>query len=371
MRDMHGIILAYSSHTRLKELAEHRTASSIPFGGRYRVIDFMLSNMVNAGITDVGVIMHENYQSLLDHLGSGKDWDMARKRGGLRLLPPFGLSNPRKGGNFSGSLEALRSLSSYIERIRQEYVVIADGDLTINLPLDAVYRDHIDSGADITCVCTNRRFDDSVETAYANTGAHGRFDNVHYGSREEGACQIMGVYLMSKKLLEIIIHYCEANNLDSFRRDVLQGMCKTLNIRAYIYDGYCRRLDSLTGYFANSMELLNRDVRAELFDPLRPVKSKLRDDASTYYGPYSKVKNSLIADGGYIEGEVENCVIFRGVRVLAGAKVQNCVLMQDTVVSLGAKLNYAITDKAVTISEGTTLMGHESYPIAVSKGKTV
>ena len=373
MKDMHGIIFAYPSHIRLKELTEHRTASSVPFGGRYRVIDFMLSNMVNAGVNDVGVIMRENYQSLLDHLGSGKDWDLSRKRGGLRLLPPFGYAGgPRDANTYRGRMEALFSVTNYISRIRQEYVVLADGDIVVNLPLEEIFRNHLDSGADITCVCTSPAYcPEGDDVGFVTLGKGGRVTDVSLGRPEKDSKGLLNTYILSKKLLENLMAHCAAHNLYHFQRDVLQNMNDRLNIAGWEFGGFSARLQSVSDYFVQSMNLLKPEVRGDLFSRARPIKTKVRDEASTYYGPSSRVKNCFVADGCYLEGEIENSIIFRGVRIEEGAKVKNCILMQDTRVLSGASITYAITDKDVSINPGRTLVGHESYPIAISKGAVV
>ena len=371
MKEMHGIIFAYSSNIRLKELTERRTASSIPFGGRYRMIDFMLSNMVNAGINDVGVIMHESYQSLLDHLGSGKDWDLSRKRGGLRLLPPFSYASARGAPDFRGHMEALYGVASYISRIKQDYVIMADGDIVANLPVEEIFDFHEKNGADITCVISSRRFDDSDNAPYVLAGADGKVVDVVLGHRQEGYRDTLDTYIMSKQLLENLMQHCSAHNLYSFRRDVLQQMTDKLNIMAYMFDGYCCHIDSLTSYFQHSMDLLEPSVRAQLFNRARPIKTKVRDEASTYYGPDCIIRNSVVADGCYIEGTVENSILFRGVKIEAEATIKNSILMQDTTVRRGVELNYAITDKEVLVNTGRMLVGHASYPITISKGSTV
>ena len=151
MNDLHGILFAYRSDANLGELTRPRNTCSLPFGGRYRLIDFMLSNCVNAGMTDVGVVVHQSYQSLLDHLGSGKDWDLSRKHGGLRILPPFSYTEAGH-GEYRGSMEALAGVYDYLEDIRQDYVLLAWGDMAINLPVNEVFEHHLNSGADITMV---------------------------------------------------------------------------------------------------------------------------------------------------------------------------------------------------------------------------
>lgn len=374
MKDMHGIIFAYVTHPKLKELAEHRTAASIPFGGRYRCIDFMLSNMVNAGINDVGVVMRESYQSLLDHLGSGKDWDLSRKRGGLRILPPFGYAGTRRNVEFRGRMEALYGIASYISRIRQDYVVLADGDVVANISLEGVLDAHLKSGADITCVCTPSRLETNTEEAFYTVARDGRITEITVGKNSDPnapSFESMNVFILSKPLLEHLLGYCSARNLYHFNRDVLQAMKESLKLNAFIFEGYCARLTGVSNYFSHSMDLLNPEIRKELFLRSRSIRTKIRDEAPTYYSPDSSTRNSVVADGCYVEGQVENSILFRGVKIGVGAVVQNCILMQDTVVKAGARLSHVITDKEVTVNENHMLVGHSTYPIAISKGASV
>ena len=370
MNDMHGLIFAYArDDAQLKELAEHRAASALPFGGRYRVIDFMLSSMVAAGVTDVGVLMRESYQSLLDHLGSGKDWDLSRKRGGLRMLPPFSYAG--KGpyeGVFLGNMAALRDVSSYLSHIRQEYVVLAGGCLVANLPLEDALRWHVNAGADITALCTPRRLGKPEHAYYLMLDDGGHVSDITRGRDMHGSAEAMGVYILSKARLESLVDYCHAQNLYDFERDVLLSMSDALKVNGYVFDGFAARMSTVESYFQHNMDMLRADVRASLFTKERPIKTKVRDDASTYYAPGARVRNCVVADGCYIEGDVENSVIFRGVRIGAGARVYNSILMQDTTVSPGAIVRYAITDKEVVISEGRMVMGYTTCPYMAGKG---
>ena len=371
MNKLHGIIFSYLSNPDLRELTFHRNTCSLPYGGRYRVIDFMLSNMVNAGICDVGLIVHTNYQSLLDHLGSGKDWDLSRKHGGLRILPPFGYAEKQE-GIYRGRMDALAGVRSYLQNIRQDHVVLAGGDTAVSLPLADVYEQHISSGADITAVCTAQPMGDSKNCDYLTVGADGRITDVSIrpAAAQEGYTSLE-VYILSKELLLSLVDHCSAHNTPSFSSGVLQSMVDKLKILPYVFEGYAARLQTVSGYFARSMELLNPAVRAQLFDPERPVRTKDQSNPSTYYGPGAKAINSLVADGCIIEGEVENSILFRGVRVEKGAKVSNCVLMQGTVIQAGAMLKYAIADKNVRVNPGRMLMGHNTYPLAISKNEIV
>ena len=363
MNRMHGIIFAYGQCPKLQTLVEQRVADSIPYAARYRIIDFMLSNMVNAGVTDVGVILQDKYQSMLDHLGSGKDWDLSRKHGGLRLLPSVPKSDPSR--PFRGKMEALASVESYVQRIRQEYVVLANGALICNMPLGDVLEEHIRSGADITCVCAPGNVAENPTTYMINEA--GDVTDVVSRSAVTGGYSGLEVYIIGKKLLLELIAECDGHNEYSFHRAVLQSRRNRLKLHAYVFQGYAARIMSVAEYYARSMELLNSSVRADLFIPERPIRTKDRSDASTYYGPKSHCINSLISDGCIIEGEVVNSILFRGVHVAKGAKINGCILMQDTVIHAGATLRYAIADKNVTVNENRMLMGHSSYPLAISK----
>ena len=368
---LHGIIFAYRSNPDLRELTQPRNTCSVPYGGRYRVVDFMLSNFVNAGITDVGLIAHANYQSLLDHVGSGKDWDLSRKHGGLRILPPFSYADKRGDGNYHGRMDALAGVYSYLQNIRQEYVVLAGGDLAVNLPIADIFDSHIRSGADVTAVCTSVLKGQPRSCDYFTADADGFATDVAVHPTEAAGLESLEVYIMSKKLLLSLVDHCAAHNISSFSHGVLQSIVYTHRIHIYQFDGYAARLQSVSGYFARSMELLDPAVRAQLFVDDRPIKTKDQSNPSTYYGPDAKSINSLVADGCVIEGEVENCILFRGVRVEKGARVSHCVLMQGTVIQENAVLKYTITDKNVRVTPERMLMGHSTYPLAIAKNEIV
>ena len=371
MNDLHGILFAYRSDANLGELTRPRNTCSLAFGGRYRLIDFMLSNYVNAGITDVGVIVHESYQSLLDHLGSGKDWDLSRKHGGLRILPPFGYGEQGH-GEYRGNMEALAGVAGYLKNIRQDYVIMGWGDVALNLDVEAVYDQHIASGADITVVCTPTLNGAPRFSEYVEVSADGRVTDlsVHPTSADK-ALESLEIYIMSKQLLMDMVEYCAAHDVHSFSRGVLQPRLKSLKLMPYVHQGYAGRFQSVGDYFQRSMDLLEPAVRDDLFNPARPIRTKDMSNPSSYYGPNSVSKRSMVADGCYIEGEVENSILSRGVIVEKGAKVVNSVLMQGTVVKAGASLAYVIADKNVTINADRMLMGHSTYPLAIAKGSVV
>ena len=371
MKGMHGIIFSYGKRTELRELITHRIHGSIPFACDYRVVDFMLSNMVNAGITDVGVIMHGKCQSLLDHLRSGKSWDLSRNHGGLTLLPTFAYNEKRSDGEglFRGKVEALGCVMDYLEHIRQDYVVLSDSDMVINLPLQKVLDEHIRTGADITCVCTEQP-GESTNT-YIKLDDTGRICDVAFDLNHPSGYRCLNIFVLSKEFLINTVKDCVAHNRFSFRRHILQEMYADHNFRAYLWDGYAARINSVAAYYEQSMQLLDAEVRAELFLPERPIFAKENDAASTYIDPTGECVNSLIADGCDIQGSVKNCVVFRGVTVEKGATVENSILFKGTTVKAGAMLRCVIADKNVVFNENVTLMGHEKYPVVVAKDTEV
>ena len=370
MNDLHGIIFSYERRNDLRQLAEIRTSASIPFGGRYRAVDFSLSNLINAGVTDVGVVLHGRYQSMLDHLGSGKVWDLSRKRGGLRLLPPFNYQKDWGVMPFRGKMEALSGVRSYLQEIRQDHVVLMDGDLVANLPLSEIFRAHLDSGADITAVCGNDSFA-TEDGTYFSLDDQGRVSEVFFHLHTPRGYRSLEVYILSKELLLEAVDECASHDRYSFRRDVLQANLGRLRIQSYVWDGFSAQIRSVQEYYDRSMQLLDPAVRADLFCPQRPIRAKGADKASTYIGPQGRCESTLVADGCRIEGTVENSILFPGVIVEAGAQVRNCVLMKETQVGQGAVLSHIIADKRVVVQGNRTLIGHSRYPIVLAKESVI
>ena len=369
MNGLHGIIFSYDKRNNLRELGEIRSAASIPFGGRYRAVDFALSNLVNAGVTDVGVVLNGRYQSMLDHLGTGKVWDLSRKRGGLRVLPPFNYQKDWGVMPFRGKIEALAGVRTYLDTIRQDYVALMDGDLVVNLPLADIFEEHVKSGADVTVVCGNDSFA-TEDGTYFEKNSEGRITEVLYNLHTPRGYRGLEVYILSTQLLKDLVDECAAKDQFSWRKE-LQTRKDSLYLRSYIWSGFAAQIRSVQEYYDRSMQLLNPAIRAELFCPERPIRAKGADKSSTYLGPEGKCVNSLVAEGCRIEGTVENSILFPGVVVEAGAVVRNCVLFKETVVRRDAQLSYIIADKDVEVLSNRTLMGHATYPIVLAKGSKV
>ena len=373
MNDLHGIVFAYRESPDLRELAQVRNSCSIPYGGRYRLVDFALSNLVNAGVTDVGIIVHSSYQSLRDHVGSGKDWDLSRKRGGLRILPPFSYANKHHKGNlYRGRMDALAGVYSYLKNIRQDYVLLTSGDLAANLPIAEAFEQHLKTRADITAITVPTTIADPRMTNYFTTDKDGRITDVAVGPTVPNGEVSLETYIMSKSLLLGLVDRCAAHDVPSFSQGVLlNSVGGRIRLQAFRFDGYAARLQTVTGYFMRSMELLDPAVRASLFRTDRPIKTKDQSNPSTYYGPEAQSTNSLISDGCIIEGTVVNSILARGVRVEKGARVENCILMQRSTVQSDAVLRYVIADKNVRVCQGRMLMGHGTYPLVIAKNEVV
>ncbi|MEG0777777.1 MAG: glucose-1-phosphate adenylyltransferase subunit GlgD [Oscillospiraceae bacterium] len=372
MTDLHGIIYAYHSYSSLGELVTHRTSASLPFCSRYRLIDFALSSMRNAGVRDVGVIMQRDYQSLLDHLGSGKAWDLSRGSGGLRLLPPFGMHDSRL-SEYKGCMEALSAMRSYIRDIKQTHIALFRGDLAVNLDLDEIFDHHLASGAEITAVCTETPLgsaEDGISFVPDTPTTSRRM--LFTTTNIKSALPSVEVYIIRKSLLLDLIDWCSANGKLHFHRDALAHYLENGGkVSLYVHNGYIAHISTIPEYYAANMDMLNHDIIRELFPEERPIYTRGRSSVSTYYGENASAKNSLVADGCYIEGELENCVVFRRVKIKKGAKLKNCVIMQDTVVGEGANLTYVISDKEVTISSGLVLTGSNELPVTIPKGKSI
>lgn len=371
MGNVLGLVFANMHDTTLGDMTKNRTMGSVMFGGRYRLIDFPLSNMVNSGISEVGVITKSNYQSLLDHLGSAREWDLARKKGGLYILPPFGNVESTL---YRGRIEALYGAMSFIKHSRAKYVILSDCDVVTNIDYKPIVAAHIESGADITAVAhTGVYSSDDIKTSTVfNVDADKNVTSVLINPDISGTCTTsLNVFVMSMDFLIETVNDAMARGNVSFERNILQEKCRELKIKIYEYDNYFSKLNSPESYFKSNMAMLEPENARKLFVPKRSIYTKVSDNAPVKYDLDSKVSNSLIADGCIIEGEVENSVLFRGVKVGKGAKVKNCILMQGTVVGDNAELNYLITDKNVSICENHILTSSPQYPMYVGKGASV
>ncbi len=363
-----GIIFANLHENLISELTEVRIMGAVPFGGKYRLIDFPLSNMVNSGINKVGVITKSNYQSIMDHVGNGKAWDLSRKQGGLFILPPF-----TDKSEYSNRMTTLNSILPFLRNSTQEYVVISDCDTVCNIDYQDVCRKHLANNADITLVYKRDVLPEKLhDPAILSFDSRSKVIDVLIKKDVSGACSYyMNMMFIKRELLIELVDNCISRNTLNFKRDIIQGKYKELNIYGYEFKGFSPMITSITDYFNANMALMDPEVRADLFNSDNPIYTKVRDDMPTKYGLGSKVKNSLIANGCNIEGEVENCILFKGVHIGKNTKVSNCVIMQDTKIGADGNLSYVIVDKDVTFKNERTIVGYVSRPVYISKGSVV
>lgn len=372
MQDVLGIVFSNMHDHLISELTAVRCMGSVPVGGRYRLIDFVLSGFANSGIENVGVITKSNYQSLMDHLGSGREWDLSRRRGGLCILPPFGRAEA--GGMYRGRVEALAGIMGFIKGSPGGHVLTADCNLMANVDYGPFIKSHLDSGADISVMYKKMRLtgDNAKEMSTFLLDADDMVRDMLINPEIKGEQNVyLNIMMISKDLLDRVVNDCYSRNLFSFDKDVLQAGINRYKIRAFEFEGYASRFDSMKTYYSENMALLEPQNREALFPHDRPVYTKVRDEAPALYGLDSQVRNSMIADGCIIEGEVENSLLFRGVRVGKGAKVKNSIIMQDTEVGVNSNLDYVITDKDVIIKDNRMIMGFTTYPVYIAKGSSV
>jgi glucose-1-phosphate adenylyltransferase len=366
-----GLIFSNMHDSTIPNLTKERTMGSVMFGGRYRLIDFPLSNLVNSGVAEIGVITKSNYQSLLDHIGSGREWDLSNKNGGLHLLPPFSHVGS---GIYRGRIEALSGVWSFVERSNAEYIIMSDCDVATTIDYKPVLEQHIKTDADITAVYakTFRSSNETISGTVFNTDSDGRITDVMINPEILGEFNIsLNMYVVRKDFLRKIVKDLTSRGITSFETAVLQGKKDELKIYGFEHKEYFARIDSMDSYYKENMALLNSENRTGLFRSEMPVYTKIRDNGPVKYGIGSKTKNSLIADGCIIDGTVENSVLFRGVKVGKGAVVKNCILMQGTVIGNNCDVESVVTDKGAEITDGRALTGSERYPLYVGKNARI
>ncbi len=363
-----GIVFANAHDEAIEQLTQKRSIASVPFGGRYRLIDFCLSNLVNAGISNVGIITKEKYRSLMDHLGSGMHWDLDRKSGGIRILPPFNVNRVRL---YQNHVEALYGAMDFMTRCKEKYIVVYDARTVANIDIKAVVKQHINTSADITIVCRKGlKITNSDNTMALDINKEGEV--LLTGFPEKIAAddiRSMGVYVFNReKLIEIVKESYKTGG-DTINDDIISANLDALKIMAYEHKNYAAIMDCPKAYRRANFDLLDSEIRKDLFNVERPIYTKTRDDMPTRYGTQSSVTNSLVAEGCVIEGTVKNSVLFRGVKVEKGAVVENSILMQGVTVNEDVQLDNVIFDKNVSVNAGMVVKGTEEQAFFAEKNQ--
>jgi glucose-1-phosphate adenylyltransferase len=373
MKNVLGIINLHENEELLKEMTRQRPLGAVPFGGRFRLIDFILSNMVNSGINAVGIVAKQQYRTLMNHLRSGKEWDLDRKRDGLFLLPAEHVHYSNS--IYKGDLEHFHNQTDFFRKCSQDYVLIACSHIIYNLNFNEAYQAHLESGADITILYKEERRQPGKSFSLAtlvSAGDDGWVTDMEVKSGRIADGKIgLDAFILSKKLLLQIIEDCVARGEFDLTKEGIIKNIRRYKIRGFPFRGYMAKINSIPDYYRASMELLNRGVRQELFSDLSPIYTKVKDEAPANYRESAVVSNSLVANGCVIEGRVENSLLFRGVRVNKGAYIKNSIIMQKGQIGVDVTLENVICDKDVTITDGKRLSGASNYVTVIEKGMVV
>ncbi|OBR63067.1 glucose-1-phosphate adenylyltransferase subunit GlgD [Paenibacillus oryzae] len=364
-----GVINLIHESDELEALTQGRCLATVPFGARYRLIDFVLSSMVGSGISKVAVFAHTKYRSLMDHLGSGKHWDLQHRQSGLFILPPA-TDNIQEISR--GDLYHFYQHRDYFNRSNLDYVVITRSHMVCNIDFEKVLAFHVEKGADITVVCKQHDEELAGKARKVKMDEDGRITAIqdHYG-RMLSDVSSMEMYIMRKDLLMELVETSLAQGQDHLVRHAIFSRLDALNVYAYMYEGYLGVVNTLASYYANNKRLLDPDVWRQLFYQPGPIFTKGKDEPPARYCEGSSVTNSLIANGCRIEGTVINSVIFRGVHVERGAVVKDSIVMQNGHIGSGSSIQYGILDKDVVIESNRDIRGAESLPFLAAKRKVI
>ena len=365
-----GIVNLQESNEFIRDLTDKRAVESLPFAGRYRMLDFALSSMVNSGIINVGIMLPDFSRSVLDHIRSGKDWDLARRHDGLYYLPAALPSVDQRPGdlkNFYANLDFIEHNNS-----AQKYVLIARGSFVYNVDLSTVLRFHQNTGADITMVYHKMKAEAAGKNVVLETAENGLVTDIsEKPAIYDGSKVAMSIYLMEKKLfVDIVRNTYEHGGLEFLLDGIIRRAGK-YTIYGFEHTGYMAHIDSTAAYYKANMDMLVPENWEALFMGEHPVFTKVKDEVPVQYKAGANVKNSLVANGCIIRGEVENSILFRGVQVGEGAKIKDSIIMQCGDIREGALIENVICDKNVVITKDKWLKGTATYPFIVGKGVTI
>ncbi|MFD0681309.1 MULTISPECIES: glucose-1-phosphate adenylyltransferase subunit GlgD [unclassified Paenibacillus] len=370
MNNVLGIINLSINQPLLHELTYSRATATVPFGGRYRLIDFVLSNMVNSGINNVGVLTHNNYRSIIDHLGSGKEWDLDHKQRGLFILPPPNMNS----SGFNGDLQNFYGHLEYFERSTEEIAIVSSSHMICNINYTEAVEFHKKRNADITVIYKE------LDTAQENLSnlimlelnENGRVVSMTENHLKPDSNKVyMRMIILRKELLVDLVKKSVAQNYYDLVRHVIMRNLDQLNVYAYEYKGYLAIINSIHNYYKCSMDLLKPEVWKALFIQRGLIYTKIKDAPPALYAKDAPVTNSLVANGCIIEGTVENSILFRGVKIKKGAVIKNSILMQNCVVEGDSVLDRVILDKEVFVTPGNQLIGEQATPTVFTKKSSI
>ncbi|MBS4208617.1 glucose-1-phosphate adenylyltransferase subunit GlgD [Bacillus sp. FJAT-50079] len=368
MNTMMGLINLEHEHHFFHELTYFRNGASVPFAGRYRLIDFALSNMINSNIEEVAIFTRAKYRSLMDHLGTGENWELDRRNGGLFILPPD-WNDPSDISK--GDLQFFHNNRDYFDRGKSSYVLISGSQFIANMDYKAAFQYHLERNADITLISTNVESLRSEHDPYFRIEAD-EFGWVHDITNDKTNSQIFtGVYIINKELLMSLVDQCIARHQDYLFIHGIKHNLPDLKIQHFQYDGYSAFINSIESYYRHNMNLLTEENYRALFYKQPFVRTKVSNQPPVAYREGAHVKKSILANGCVIDGDVEGSILFRGVNVKAGAVVKNSIIMQRCTIEPGVYLENVILDKDVHVTGHQRLIGSKDKPYVVAKRKVM
>lgn len=368
MLDYMGIINLNEREDNIKGLTSHRPLAAVPIAGRYRIIDFALSNLINAGVQNISVFTQNKYRSLMDHMGTGKLWDLDRKNDGLFIMNP--MYDNYNLGIYRGDIENFKCHIDYINFSKQNNVIITSSNMICNLDYRDAIKHHNETGADITIVY--KKADNcTVDYQYSNTlifDKCGRVERIDMNFGRDSECNVsMEMYIMKKALFLDIINSCVSTGYCDYFREAVYKYLNKLKIFGYEFKGYLACIDSTYSYFKTSMQLLDMDVSRELFFKNGLIYTKVKDEPPTKYEDNAVVTNSLVANGCILDGQVENSILFRSVKIRKGVTVKNSIIMQNCLIEEDSEIMNAILDKSVRITKSNKVIGDKDNPEIIQK----
>lgn len=368
LKTVMGIINLQEDNGLIRELTDRRAVEMIPFAGRYRLIDFTLSSMVNSDILNVGIMLPEKTRSVLDHLRSGKDWDLARRHDGLFYLP----SPHQQDLSRVGDLKNFYHNLDFFEHSSKEYVLLTNGSFVYNMDFGQMLRFHQNTNADITMAYYTASGEAAGRNIVIETADNGLVTDIaEKQAVYDGSKVSMSVYFMKKRLFVEMIRYTYEHGGQDFLMDAIIRRAADYTIYAYEHDGYVSHVDSTSAYYKTNMDVLQPKIWEELFLGKNSIYTKVKDEVPVQYKETAEVKNSLIANGCVVRGEVENSILFRGVKVGRDVKIKNSIIMQKCDIQDGALLENVICDKNVIITKEKWLKGAQNYPMIVTKNVVI
>lgn len=360
-----AIIFLAEKLDNIRALTKMRPLASVPVGGTYRIIDFALSNLVNAGIRNVGIFAgNEDLNSLTDHIGRGTEWDLDRKKDGIFIFKQMADSA------YTTDIKRVKKNMEYFFRSKQNNVVVLSSYMVCNIDINDVIKSHEASGKDITLVYkkvqqANEKFDscDSIKLG-ENNEVIGIGQNLFFRKDENISLE---AFILSKELLIKMICDGIQEGVYYTVRDLITRNIGRISINGYEFKGYLACINSTKEYFNFNMELLKKEVRADLFNKERSIYTKSKNTPPSLFKESALVNNSLVANGCIVSGTVKNSILARGAKVEEGAIVEDCILLQDSVVKSGAVLKNIIVDKNNVVKSNERLSASKNYPLVIEK----